>query len=353
MVLLLVLNLCVATDRVTLESRYCSQLPFSNGHGSESVGFNVLYALYCHLSHPENARVVPRLRSHVAQFGKAASRLFKLVCEGIFDMRLYSHGQEILAKGAFGTVMSVKSPVNLTDGVPDSDRSVSHGDSSLTVKLIPHEVSAQDRCVTFDVFSEVSALETLAHSPYVCRLYDYGISGGKFWLVMERCRSSLKAWRTEQMPAKPSDKDIMLYLHVFSKILEGVQTLHHEGIAHFDLKCDNIFIREREGPEPKDARFHVPFHVCIGDFGEAQIGSSRTEDNESDVDDDESDRRILQGRGTEAIQSPEMLLIGAKNRKDAAGYDRRKRVTVGCASDVWSLGYVTHLPRLVLTHRNA
>jgi serine/threonine protein kinase len=236
--------------------------------------------------------------------------------------------------------MSVKSPVNLSNGMPDSDRSVSHGDSSLTVKLIPHEVSPHDRCVTFDVFSEVSALESLSHSPYVCQLYDYGISGGKFWLVMERCRSSLKAWRTEQMPAEVSDKDFMVYLHVFNKILEGVQTLHNEGIAHFDLKCDNIFIREREPADTKDARYHLPFHVCIGDFGEAQIGTARNEDNEGEVEDDEQDRRILQGRGTEAIQSPEMLLINAKNRRDAAGYDRRKRITVGCASDVWSLGCV-------------
>jgi hypothetical protein len=46
----------------------------------------------------------------------------------------------------------------------------------------------------------------------------------------------------------------------------------------------------------------------------------------------------LQARGTEAIQSPEMLLIVFKNRRDGAGYDRRKKGTVGCSSDVWSLG---------------
>ncbi len=43
-------------------------------------------------------------------------------------------------------------------------------------------------------------------------------------------------------------------------------------------------------------------------------------------------------RGTEAIQSPEMLLVASASQKSLKSYDRRKKVGANSASDVWSLG---------------
>jgi serine/threonine protein kinase len=152
-----------------------------------------------------------------------------------------------------------------------------------------------------------------------------------------------------QMPLVPSDQDTVLYLCIFSRVLEAVQTLHDNHIAHFDIKCDNILIRENSGDHAARSKISTGpghsfnFSVCIGDFGEAQIQQSRMDADAAEEEDDDDEgrggkRKVLQARGTEAVQSPEMLQIVARNRPDAVNYDRRKTVTVGCSSDVWSLG---------------
>ncbi len=43
-------------------------------------------------------------------------------------------------------------------------------------------------------------------------------------------------------------------------------------------------------------------------------------------------------RGTDCIQSPEMLTLAISSKKENDKYDRRKRVGTTRASDVWSLG---------------
>ena len=43
-------------------------------------------------------------------------------------------------------------------------------------------------------------------------------------------------------------------------------------------------------------------------------------------------------RGTEFIKSPEMLLVANASKKEAKGYDRRRRQGAGAPSDIWSLG---------------
>lgn len=334
LVVLLIISLCVSEDNVTLDQRYCTQLPLADTGGYRAVGFNVLYALYCHINHPGNKCLLPAIQCHIQQFGRAAMRLWRLLCEGGFDQSLYRHDVKEVAKGNFGTVVAVRNPVPLkNDG--ESTASV------LAVKYMNHEHGPHDRCVTFDFFSEISTMEILQGSPHICQVFDYGVSDGRFCIVMEHCPYSLKAWRDEHISSELKDADVVLCLNIFSKVLEAVQTLHDQNIAHFDLKCDNILLRKITDKDPElledEGHGRFPFTICISDFGEAQIFTG-TYSEESDQEMQGQGRRMLQARGTEAVQSPEMLRIVASAKSPEAQKDRRKNSHVGCSSDVWSLG---------------
>jgi serine/threonine protein kinase len=74
-------------------------------------------------------------------------------------------------------------------------------------------------------------------------------------------------------------------------VLKGVETLHSAGITHYDLKCDNIFIK-------KDTNDH--YSVIIGDFGESTI-------------EDVTSKQKIKNKGTECIKAPELLTIGSES----------------------------------------
>ena len=87
---------------------------------------------------------------------------------------------------------------------------------------------------------------------------------------------------------------------VYTGVVQAVNLLHESGIAHYDLKCDNIFLRRdpREmGNEPC---------VCIGDYGESRVLPSS-----------DASKRLHRGRarGTECIKAPEMLMRGMNNEE--------------------------------------
>lgn len=64
----------------------------------------------------------------------------------------------------------------------------------------------------------------------------------------------------------------------------------------------------------------------MADFGECYMYSG------------DRDAYSNKNRGTDAIKSPEMLLLALNTRKDTDKYDRRKREGTNSLSDVWSLG---------------
>lgn len=64
----------------------------------------------------------------------------------------------------------------------------------------------------------------------------------------------------------------------------------------------------------------------MADFGECYMYTS------------DKDAYSNKNRGTDAIKSPEMLLLAVNTRKETDKYDRRKREGTNSLSDVWSLG---------------
>jgi len=146
------------------------------------------------------------------------------------------------------------------------------------------------------VFEEVVALR-LCSGLYGPKLIDLGycLKNEEFWLVMEQCAGSLKQWRgnIKKRSINPTSLDVFYYLHIFRGVTKAVCGLTESAIIHFDLKCDNILIREGSENE------NIP-SVCIGDFGEACVVEASNA---------ATGVRIQRARGTECVQSPEMLLV--------------------------------------------
>lgn len=349
----------------------------------------------------------------------APAVLVKLVCAALFDAQSYSLDGQHISSGSFGGIIVSRSPLPLrlleptarhsggSDmgvSVPKNNHSSppstssdpveqkqSHGDE-VALKLIDRD-DVEGQTGT-RVFFEVLALQTLSDVPGVCRLYDFGVTPTAYVLVMERCPLSVKGWRaardritrgngdraTDESGLSPlsgprSEQEAALYLLVFRQVVAAVAAIGERGIIHLDLKCDNVLVRDEiwdaSSVGPRGLSLCVDLTeipcVCVADFGEAVIGSKR-EFSSSGFDaaptsSDSFEFNVRSARGTERIQSPEMIVL---NDCDGSGrgcggrdldvprdsdQDRKKqfegrtrnnlvrpRAAISSASDVWSLG---------------
>jgi serine/threonine protein kinase len=185
----------------------------------------------------------------------------------------------------------------------------------------------------------VTILEHLRGHNGICQIYDYGTTGGKYWMVLRYYPMSLKGWRNEEAIKDPvevqfkkgskrkstepwSRSKLRTYLEVFGSILEAMRSLAALHVVHFDLKADNILLDHYVAAADQTSS-KVAFDVCLADFGEALIGWKIS-------------TKI--GRGTENIQSPELLELAKHLNKSHQDYDRRYAVAGGAPADVWALG---------------
>ena len=184
----------------------------------------------------------------------------------------------------------------------------------------------ENRCVLYDVFSEVhaSTIDEFKKNPAVVDIYDYGVDSNGYHLVMKRYKYSLKEWRVSQK--KSLRENLSLYLSLYKDVLKAIEQLHSNNITHYDIKADNVFL-DVINPERNPLDFSESnFNVAIGDLGECKMFISN------------EDEFCEKNRGTEVIMSPEMLMLAINIRKDTEKYDRRKRMGTNRLSDIWSLG---------------
>ena len=187
----------------------------------------------------------------------------------------------------------------------------------MAVKVLPRRTSRSDGLGTLHaIFEEISALEKCEGCVGAVQLQTYGLVGEYFWIATEFAEGgSLSKWRQERAEEEVGEK---VFLKVWGKVCRAVAELHKRGVVHHDLKSENILLR------------HLDFDrndcVCVCDMGEATLKGEGG--------------GVLRARGTECIQSPEVITIVERNRVEGVGYDRRKESEPNEYSDVWQLGCV-------------
>jgi serine/threonine protein kinase len=305
----LLLSLLVARgDGTTLDARYCDRYPLDS---ARCDGMHALRSLAAHLNSPRVAVAAARVRTRAAALPVAPGvrRLLRLLLRGCFDPAPYGASRAVarrvepehwgwthVADGVYGRVWAARG----------AGAGAAEEEASVAIKLLRTPAAAHDRCVVYDVYREVSALERVSAaaaaavsssppsspSPIACRLLDYGVTHHHYWLVFERCAHSLGAWCRDATPAAPR---LAQRLDAFERAAELVCALHAEcGLAHLDIKGDNILVRRgAEGGAEGGAAGALS--LCLADFGSSAAAPGA--------------RSCVRGscRGTEAAMAPEML----------------------------------------------
>lgn len=91
-----------------------------------------------------------------------------------------------------------------------------------------------------DIFTEITCLEEFRLEPCVTDLFDYGVDGTSYYIVMKKYSGSLREWRLRQKPNIM--ENLSLYLSIFREVLKAFKIIQSHNVTHYDIKCDNILI---------------------------------------------------------------------------------------------------------------
>jgi hypothetical protein len=157
----------------------CIRAPFASQRPEDDGVINAAFLLSQYLSSKRNRMLCLRLAHTLGCSGsKHHLRLLKLLSP--FPSALSAGGQMTrVGQGMFGTVRRRVFPLGF----------------AVAVKELEVPQSAGDRQPLSVVFSEVTSLEVVSAVNACTALHDYGCDGTSWWLMMEWCPSSLKAWR--------------------------------------------------------------------------------------------------------------------------------------------------------------
>ncbi|KAF0701112.1 Aste57867_8409 [Aphanomyces stellatus] len=282
-------------DDQSLNSHYCGRF---GGPKCNGMGLDVLYWFQklfdSEMGQNNVSEVSSKIGANNSKRLESKLRLFKLAVLSLSERVIFFRGFDPPRQGAFGTIYKCTSDMPLFRSHAECSR------QSIALKIIEPQKFPHERSILHAVYYEVAILEQLRGNSAAIQIYDYGLSKQGFFIAMEYATMSLKGWRELHV----SKLDVQTILAIFAKICLAVAQLHAASIAHFDIKCENVLVRNGNLSE---------FDVCMGDFGESFLNTAV----ENEV------LSCSYSRGTEAIKSPEML-----NFSHSAGY----------ASDVWSLG---------------
>jgi serine/threonine protein kinase len=235
-------------------------------------------------------------------------------------------------------------------------------DFSVAIKIVPFANDPLEHCVLASVLPEVAILDELSvfentllegnnNGGPAIALLDYGVTASACWMVTELCEISIRPWRATFYPldAKLTVPYFLTLLDIFACVMIRLLQLHKAGIAHFDIKGDNILLRdggtniiqehlqffteasEKANLHPNLWKSLLPI-ICFADFGSATHSFDEKGGAYGIVS--MSDK----SRGTECIRAPE-LLNASKN--DALSNEKRKQDSVieestGAKCDAWS-----------------
>ena len=217
----LIISLIITPTRGTLDELYCCRLPF------EFNKMNILFLLHHHINHPKNEVILPGLMKVVSNIIPYSSgqRLLKLLSTKLFDISIYKNWEKINF-GAYGKVFQC------TTGLIEPN--------NVAVKQMDFNENIYDPCNLFDIFTEITALETFRMENCVTKMFDYGVDKENYYIVLKRYQMSLKEWRLQQKGSFM--ENVPMFLNIFREILKAVRTIHHTNTTHYDLKCDNVMI---------------------------------------------------------------------------------------------------------------
>lgn len=118
--------------------------------------------------------------------------------------------------------------------------------------------SIYERSVLHDIFTEITCLENFRLDERITTMYNYGVVGHAYVIVMKKYDCSLRDWLT--IHKDTLHLKLPLLLRIFHSILHTLLLLHEKAVTHYDLKADNVLLQFQAGQEE-------PSQVVLGDFG--------------------------------------------------------------------------------------
>jgi tRNA A-37 threonylcarbamoyl transferase component Bud32 len=169
----------------------------------------------------------------------------------------------------------------------------------VALKVLPRE-AARDPAFAERFHREARTLARLNH-PHIVTVYDFGETGGLYYLVMEYVDGADLRRVLEQGRLSPAEA-----LRIVPVVCDALQFAHANGVVHRDIKPGNILL-DREG------------RVKIADFGIAKLAG--VADGAADI----TLTRSRQSVGTPHYMAPEQV-------ENPQSVDHR--------ADIYSLGVV-------------